>query len=83
MMLAHYLWERTPRGAAADEGTWLAALDQATLDTAQLMRGIWKALEALIADADVIEDGGRPRLTDPLFEMRLRNRGLTPVPGDD
>jgi hypothetical protein len=29
MMLAHYLWERTPRKAQADEETWVAALDQA------------------------------------------------------
>ena len=29
MMLAHYLWQRTARGATADEGTWLAARDQA------------------------------------------------------
>jgi hypothetical protein len=44
MMLAHYLWERTPRGAAADEGTWLAALDRAAGDAAPLMRAIWRAL---------------------------------------
>lgn len=121
MMLAHYLWQGTPRGAAADEGTWITALDQATRDTSQLMRAIWKALsnnerrvaralavlstplhshqtadavgikrasigkalESLSANADVIDDGGRPRLTDPLFELWLRNRGLTPASGDD
>ena len=121
MMLAHYLWQRTPRGATADEGTWLGALDQAARDTSQLMRAIWKALttnerriaralailstplhsqetadavgikrssigkalESLIANADVIDDGGRPRLTDPLFELWLRNRGLTPTSGDE
>src|SRR5437763_13191980 len=44
MMLAHYLWERTARGATADEGTWLSALDQAASDTAPLMRAIWRAL---------------------------------------
>src|SRR5664279_6290760 len=44
MMLAHYLWQRTPAGETADEGTWLAALDQAAGDTAPLMRAIWKAL---------------------------------------
>src|SRR5207302_4871948 len=44
MMLAHYLWARTPRGSAADEATWIAALDQAALDAAPLMRAIWRAL---------------------------------------
>jgi hypothetical protein len=29
MMLAHYLWGRTSRGKVADEGNWVAALDQA------------------------------------------------------
>jgi uncharacterized protein len=121
MMLAHYLWARTPRGGAADEATWLTALDQAVADTAQLMRAIWKALstnerrvaralavlrsplhsqetahavgikrssigkalESLVANADVIDEGGRPRLTDPMFEHWLRVRGLTPAAGDD
>jgi hypothetical protein len=44
MMLAHYVWQRTRPGSAADEGTWLEALDQAAQDTAPLMRTIWKAL---------------------------------------
>jgi hypothetical protein len=44
MMLAHYLWERTPRGGSADEGTWLEALDRAGADSAPLMRAIWRAL---------------------------------------
>jgi hypothetical protein len=121
MMLAHYLWERTPRATAADEGTWIAALDQAASDTAQLMRATWraltanerrvaralavattplhseetaaavgikrssigKALESLIANAEAIHDGSPPRLTDPLFELWLQSRGLTPAAGDD
>lgn len=44
MMLAHYLWQHTPRGSAADEATWLAALDEATAHSAPLMRAIWQAL---------------------------------------
>jgi hypothetical protein len=121
MMLAHYLWQRTPRDTAADEGTWVAALDQAADDAAQLMRAIWrtlttnerrvaralavattplhsqetavavgikrssigKALESLVANADVIDEGGRPRLTDPMFELWLKTRGLTPAAGAD
>jgi hypothetical protein len=121
MMLAHYLWERTPRAAAANEDTWIAALDQASGDSAQLMHAIWraltnnerrvaralaaattplhseetaaavgikrssigKALERLIANADVIHVDGKPRLTDPMFEHWLQARGLTPAGGDD
>jgi hypothetical protein len=121
MMLAHYLWARTPRGAAADEETWLVALDQAESDSAQLMRAIWRslptnerrvaralavvasplysqetavavgikrasirrALESLLANADVIDEDGKPRLTDPMFELWLMTRGLTPASGDD
>jgi hypothetical protein len=121
MMLAHYLWERTPRRGIADESTWLAALDRANADSAPLMRAIWRALrpnerrvlralavvstplhseetaaavgikrssisrslESLVANADVIQSDDGPRLTDPMFELWLRERGLTPVEGDD
>lgn len=121
MMLAHYLWERTARGRAADEGTWVAALDRAAADGGQLMRAIWhaltpnerrvaralavvttpihsretaaavgikrssigKALDSLAAKADVIDDDGHLRLTDPLFELWLKVRGLTPATADD
>jgi hypothetical protein len=121
MMLAHYLWQRTPRGQSADEGTWLAALDQATADTAPLMNAIWRALtpnerrvaralavattplhseetasavgikrssigralESLVSNADVIYENGDARMTDPMFELWLRTRGLTPTGGDD
>jgi hypothetical protein len=121
MMLSHYLWERTPRGQSANEGTWVAALDQAAADAAPLMNAIWRALtpnerrvtralavaagplhseetaaavgikrssigralESLVSNADVIDENGRPRLTDPMFELWLKQRGLTPTGGDD
>jgi hypothetical protein len=121
MMLAHYVWQRTARGTAADEGTWLRALDQVAADTALLMRAIWralttnerrvaralavvttplhseetaaavgikrssigKALESLAANADIVDEGDKPRLTDPMFELWLQRRGLTPADGDD
>jgi uncharacterized protein len=121
MMLAHYLWARTPRGETADERTWVASLDAAAADSAPLMRAIWRiltpnerrvtralavlstplygeetaaavgikrtsirrALDALEANADVIQSAGRPRLTDPMFELWLQRRGLTPVGWDD
>ena len=44
---------------------------------------IGKALESLIAKADVIDEAGRPRLTDPMFELWLQRRGLTPAAGQD
>jgi hypothetical protein len=121
MMLAHYLWQRTPRGASADEQAWVSALDQAAADSAPLMQAIWrsltvnerrvsralavvptplhseetaaavgikrssigKALEKLSGNADVIQEAGRPRLTDPMFELWLQTRGLTPAAGND
>jgi uncharacterized protein len=120
MMLAHYLWQRTPRGASADEQVWVSALDQAAADSAPLMQAIWrsltvnerrvsralavvqaplhseetaaavgikrssigKALEKLSGNADVIQEAGRPRLTDPMFELWLQTRGLTPAGGN-
>jgi hypothetical protein len=44
---------------------------------------IGRAVESLVSNADVIDDHGRPRLTDPMFEQWLRHRGLTPTGGDD
>ena len=123
MMLAHYLWQNTARGATADEGTWIGALDQAAADSAPLMRAIWSnlttnerrvvralavtttplygaetaaavginrtsirsAVDSLVANADVIHVAGsdRPRITDPVFELWLQSRGLTPDSGEE
>jgi hypothetical protein len=44
---------------------------------------IGKALESLEAKADVIRRDGRARLTDPMFELWLQTRGLTPVGGEE
>ena len=43
---------------------------------------IARALEGLTGKADVIIVDGRPRLTDPIFEHWLQERGLTPA-GDE
>jgi uncharacterized protein len=121
MMLAHYLWARTPRDETANEETWVSSLDDAEADTAALMRAIWRiltlnerrvaralavvstplysdetatavgikrtsirrALDSLEANADVITEAGKPRLTDPMLEHWLRSRGLTPVGAED
>jgi hypothetical protein len=44
---------------------------------------IGRAVESLTANADVILEEGRPRLTDPMFEYWLKTRGLTPATGED
>jgi uncharacterized protein len=44
---------------------------------------IGRALESLAGNADTIREGDRPRLTDPMFEYWLKQRGLTPESGDD
>ena len=44
---------------------------------------IGKALESLAANADIVYEADKPRLTDPMFELWLQGRGLTPPGGDD
>ncbi len=44
---------------------------------------IGRALESLVSNADVTPDNGGQRLTDPMFELWLQARGLTPTGGDD
>ena len=36
-----------------------------------------------MAKADAILEDRTPRLTDPLFELWLQSRGLTPAAGED
>jgi uncharacterized protein len=43
---------------------------------------IGKALTRLVDHADVIDDEGQPRLSDPMFELWLQRLGLTPAAGD-
>jgi hypothetical protein len=44
---------------------------------------IGRAVESLVANADVIDEDGRTRLTDPMFERWLQTRGLIPAAGED
>ena len=45
MLLAHLLWERTPRRGTATNETWLAAYDRAmAVDVRDELRAIWTAL---------------------------------------
>ncbi len=44
---------------------------------------IGNALESLLAKADVIQTGDGPMITDPMFELWLQRRGLTPADGGE
>lgn len=44
MLIAHHLWEATPRGQAADEQAWVAALDAAYLDVRDAFDIAWKGM---------------------------------------
>jgi uncharacterized protein len=46
MLLAHELWERTPRRGAADESTWAAALRAVEESLAEGFEAQWRAAEA-------------------------------------
>ena len=99
----------------------MLALDEASKDTARVMRAIWealpanerriaralavlgsplhseetanavgikrtsitRALDSMVDKADVIYEDRRAKLTDPMFELWLQKRGLTPASGDD
>lgn len=44
MLLAHVLWELTPKGKKASEETWLATYEQVMLDVRDELRAVWSAL---------------------------------------
>lgn len=44
MVLAHFLWERTPKGESADEVTWQAALEDAYLEVRDELMEVWNGL---------------------------------------
>lgn len=44
MLLAHALWEQTPHGSVADEGTWLAAYEHAMAQVRDELRAVWLSL---------------------------------------
>jgi len=121
MLLAHYLWRRTPEHGTADEETFAAAQTDALRHAQPHLRAIFKALtanekrimlalanlpgspreqanaaavglnpnsasktlEALRASANVLDvAGGRTVITDPLFTLWLRRRGLAGATAD-
>ena len=74
--------ERRVARALAIGGTPLYSEETATAVGIK-RTSIGRALETLVADADVIIENDSPRLTDPMFELWLQARGLTPAAGDD
>lgn len=44
MLLAHHLWELTPRGSTADETAWVDALERAYRSALPLLQARWEAL---------------------------------------
>lgn len=45
MLLAHHLWEQTPRGEAATAETWQATVDATFLEVEEALQATWDALE--------------------------------------
>jgi AAA+ ATPase superfamily predicted ATPase len=70
MLLAHYLWERTPRGEAATPERWQEALTAVFDDYAEALQATWDALEtkekAVLAAVALGQD--------PLFSERTLSR---------
>jgi len=70
MLLAHYLWEETPRGEAATPVRWQATLDTLFSEYGEALQATWDALEtkekAVLAALAI----GR----DPLFSDRTLSR---------
>jgi hypothetical protein len=116
MLVAHWLWRRTPEGGSADEEAFVGAQEDALRHAQPHLRAIFKALpanekrvmlslanlpgspreksnaaavglnpnsasktlESLRAGADALDlPGGHAAITDPLFELWLRRRGVT------
>lgn len=60
MLLAHHLWEATPRGSTADETAWIEALTTTLRDAEAVLRARWDALpvnEQRIATALAVGPG--------------------------
>lgn len=94
MLLAHFLWERTPRGDEADEGGWQEALGDAYRELRDELGSVWdglgdserRMLAAIAAGPDplrkgVLDELGLARSTARDARDRLIGEGH--VWGDD
>jgi uncharacterized protein len=93
MLLAHFLWERTPRGGTGDGACWQAALSDVYLELKDEFNSVWSGLDdaerrTLVAIAstpdplrkEVLEDLQLPRSTARDARDRLVENGY--VQGD-
>ena len=92
MFLSHLLWERTPRGAAADEETWRSALERARTWVADEMAAIWLPLAPVARTAlrmvhrhgaatlmAAVRESGHSKQALQEAQEGLRTRGLIEV----
>lgn len=73
MLLAHHLWEQTPRGGVATAETWQAAFDATFLEVEEALQATWDALEpkeqAVVAALALGDDTLFSRRTLALFNL--------------
>ena len=96
MLMAHFLWERTPAGERADEGTFAEALELTADELAEAFDRVWRGLDdgERRALAAVVASGGRPTHAEGLWAAdaprmtvvealtRLRDAGHVEEPGE-
>ena len=70
MLLAHHLWEQTPRGEEATPERWRAALDAVLDEQSEALESAWDALGG--AERGVV--AALALATDPLFSERTLSR---------
>jgi hypothetical protein len=75
--------KRAPRRARTGRSVHPLDSEEAAAAVGIKRSSIGRALESVIANADVIHDDDKPRLTDPMFEYWLQSRGLTPAGADE
>jgi len=97
MVLAHFLWEETPRGARSDEGAWQGTLNNAYLEVKDEFDFAWKGLSdaerrAIAAIArgprrllkkEVLEELQLARSTARDARDRLIDEGYVETEGED
>lgn len=70
MLLAHHLWEQTPRGEAATAETWQRAQEEVFAEHGEALQATWDALE--VKEQAVLS--ALTLSTDSLFNMRTLAR---------
>lgn len=78
MMLAHYLWEHTPPGSTANEGTWGLAQQAAYEELSEAYARLWNGLEDTDRRALTAVAAGRPLVAKETMERYEMTRGSAP-----